>query len=315
MKLQDLESNHPVEKSQKVFESYFGKKVNFTDISKSQAQQMLTKVRGLIREHRNSSRLHTSERNPNYLKLMVMEQALAAKVSEGPAGRAFKPQANRFGAQGTQGTQGTQDATDLSQMTPQERKAAETAAEKVSQGQTNLTPQEKAAMAKSTQMVAKTQANTTDRAKMSQMLKQSANESLMLESEVQQAQVVLAAQDMTDRIQDTLEDVTEMKFKDLPALVDSIRNEVGMTQAQQYMTDASAALDSLIVCLQETKTSIESAQGVITGQEPVVPGEGEAELDLGEPQADTDVDVDAEVDADAEEPASDLEASLGRARR
>ena len=302
MKLQDLESNHPVEKSQKVFESYFGKKVNFTDISKSQAQQMLTKVRGLIREHRNSSRLHTSERNPNYLKLMVMEQALSAKVKE------------NVGATGTQGTQGTQ-GTDLSQMTPQERKAAQTASDKVAQGQTNLTPQEKAAMAKSTQMVAKTQANTTDRAKMAQMLKQSANESLMLESEVQQAQVVLAAQDMTDRIQDTLEDVTEMKFKDLPALVDSIRNEVGMTQAQQYMTDASAALDSLIACLQETKTSIESAQGVITGQEPVVPGEGEAELDLGEPEADMEVDVDAEVDTDAEEPASDLEASLGRARR
>jgi uncharacterized protein (DUF2164 family) len=138
--------------------------------------------------------------------------------------------------------------------------------------------------------------------------------SKVMESEVQQAQVVLAAQDMVDRIQDTLEDVTEMKFKDLPALVDSIRNEVGMNQAQQYMSDASSALDSLIACLQETKTSIESAQGVITGQEPIVPGEDEgdvADLDLGEP---TDMETDVEVDTE-EEPESDLEASLGRARR
>ena len=136
----------------------------------------------------------------------------------------------------------------------------------------------------------------------------------VMESEVQQAQVVLAAQDMVDRIQDTLEDVTEMKFKDLPALVDSIRNEVGMTQAQQYMGDASAALDTLISCLSETKTSIESAQGVITGQEPVVPGESEGDVaDLGEP-TDMDMEVDAEADTE-EEPSSDLEASLGRARR
>ena len=318
MKLQDLDSSRKTQQYQKVFESYFGKKVNFTDISKSQAQQMLEKVRGLIREHRNSSRLHTSERNPNYLKLMVMEQALAAKVSEGPAGRARPAGRDQYrtGTQGTQGTQGSQGTTDLTQMTPQERKAAETAAEKVSQGQTNLSPQEKAAMQKSTQMVAKTQASSADRMKMQQLLKQSANESVVLESEVQQAQVVLAAQDMVDRIQDTLEDVTEMKFKDLPALVDSIRNEVGMDQAQRYSTEVSAALDQLIACLQENKTAIEGAQGILTGQEPVVPGDGEGDVaDLGEPaDMDMDMEVDAEADAE-EEPSSDLEASLGRARR
>ena len=272
MKLQDLESNHPVEKSQKVFESYFGKKVNFTDISKSQAQQMLEKVRGLIREHRNSSRLHTSERNPNYLKLMVMEQALSAKVAE--------------------------DMTDAAMKDPKTKQIMQKAQRGV-----NLTPDEQ----KTVTALALAPKNEAEKKK--KYAKK------VMESEVQQAQVVLAAQDMTDRIQDTLEDVTEMKFKDLPALVDSIRNEVGMTQAQQYMTDASAALDSLIACLQETKASIESAQGVITGQEPVVPGEGEAELDLGEPEADMDVDVDAQADTDTEEPASDLEASLGRARR
>jgi len=271
MKLQDLDSKPQVEKSQKVFESYFGKKVDFAGLSKDQASTMLGKVRKRISEHRNSPRLHSSERNPNYLKLMVMEQALAAKVNEAPGGRMGGAMAMRGNRGYSTGSQGTKGATDLTQMTPQERKAAETAAEKVSQGQTNLTPQEKAAMQKSTQMVAKTQANTADRNKMAQMLKQSATESVVLESEVQQAQVVLAAQDMVDRIQDTLEDVTEMKFKDLPALVDSIRNEVGMSQAQQYMSDASSALDTLISCLQETKTSIESAQGVITGQEPVVP--------------------------------------------
>jgi hypothetical protein len=42
------------------------------------------------------------------------------------------------------------------------------------------------------------------------------------ESEVQQAQVVLAAQDMVDKMQSMLEDTTEMQFKELPALVDSI---------------------------------------------------------------------------------------------
>jgi DNA polymerase III alpha subunit (gram-positive type) len=275
MKLQDLESKPQVEKSQKVFESYFGKKVNFTDISKSQAQHMLDKVRGLIREHRNSSRLHTSERNPNYLKLMVMEQALSARLEE-------------YGM-------GNTDVMAIDMNDPNVKRTLD----KASKGQ-NLTPDE--------------QKTVSAIATMKQEAKKKKYGKKVMESEVQQAQVVLAAQDMVDRIQATLENVTEMKFKDLPALVDSIRNEVGMTQAQQYMTDASAALDSLISCLQETKTSIESAQGVITGQEPVVPGEGEGDVaDLGEP-ADMDMEVDVEADAE-EEPSSDLEASLGRARR
>ena len=90
MKLQDLDFKNPVEKSQKVFESYFNKNVDFAAISAGQAKSMLTRVRALINEHRNSSRLHTSERNPTYLKLMVMEQALSARVEEGMLDAAMK---------------------------------------------------------------------------------------------------------------------------------------------------------------------------------------------------------------------------------
>ena len=274
MKLQDLESNRLVENSQKVFESYFEKKVNFANLSKDQASTMLAKVRNMIGEHRNSSRLHSSETNPNYLKLMVMEQGLSARLEE-------------YGM-------GNTDVMAIDMNDP----AVKRTLDKASKGQ-NLTPDE--------QKTVSAIATMKKEAKKKKGYK-------VMESEVQQAQVVLAAQDMVDRIQDTLEDVTEMKFKDLPALVDSIRNEVGMTQAQQYMGDASAALDTLISCLSETKTAIESAQGVITGQEPVVPGEGDGDVaDLGEP-ADMDMEVDAEADTE-EEPSSDLEASLGRARR
>jgi len=275
MKLQDLESKPLVQQSQKVFESYFNKKVDFASLSKSQATGMLQKVRKLISEHRTSSSIHTSEQNPNYLKLMVMEQALQAQLDEYGMGS------------------NNQEVMAIDMNDP----AVKRTLDKASKGQ-NLTPDE--------------QKTVTAIATMKKEAKKYKKGKKVMESEVQQAQVVLAAQDMTDRIQDTLEDVTEMKFKDLPALVDSIRNEVGMNQAQQYMTDASAALDSLIACLQETKNSIESAQGVITGQEPVVPGEDDG-LDLNQPEP-MDTETDTEVDVEAE-PESDLEASLGRARR
>jgi hypothetical protein len=93
------------------------------------------------------------------------------------------------------------------------------------------------------------------------------------EGEVQQAQVVLAAQDMVDKMQDMIEDSTEMQFKELPALVDSIKNQIGQEQAAQFNNDAQAALSGLVQNLQGSKQQLEQALGVVTGQGPVaMPG-------------------------------------------
>jgi len=146
------------------------------------------------------------------------------------------------------------------------------------------------------------------------------------ESEVQQAQVVLAAQDMVDKMQGMLEDVTELQFKELPALVDSIKNQVGIDQATQFNQDATNALAGLVQNLQGAKQQLDVALNVVTGQAPVgaaaagamgadiAAGAGDmaaAGADMGaEIGADAELDA-AAVDAGAEPPA----AALGRAKR
>ena len=147
----------------------------------------------------------------------------------------------------------------------------------------------------------------------------------LAESEVQQAQVVLASQDMVDQVQKMLEQVSAMQFKDLPALVDQIRNEVGYDQATQFNADATAALSGLVQNLQGSKQQLEGALGVVTGQAPQVPGQDlgaapalDAGADLGAelpPEGEEELDVDADLDIDAEEEPSSLETSLGRAKR
>jgi len=100
-----------------------------------------------------------------------------------------------------------------------------------------------------------------------------ANGYYLSEGEVQQAQVVLAAQDMVDKMQSMIEDSTEMQFKELPALVDSIKNQIGPDQAAQFNNDAQAALSGLVQNLQGSKQQLEQALGVVTGQGPVaMPG-------------------------------------------
>jgi hypothetical protein len=89
-----------------------------------------------------------------------------------------------------------------------------------------------------------------------------------------------------------LEDVTELQFKELPALVDSIKNQVGIDQAQQFNTDASAALSGLVQNLQGAKQQLDAALGVVTGQAPSPTSAG---ADLG---ADLGADIGADIGAD-----------------
>jgi hypothetical protein len=91
MKLQELAVANPIQQAAKVFESYFGNRVDFNTVSKGQARDMLKRVRGLIAEHRRTPEFHYSERNPSYLKLVMMEQALAAAATTPGAAPAANP--------------------------------------------------------------------------------------------------------------------------------------------------------------------------------------------------------------------------------
>jgi DNA repair exonuclease SbcCD ATPase subunit len=282
MKLQELAVANPTKQAAKVFESYFGTSIKFDTISRHQAQGLLNRVRSLISEHRRTSAFHTSEKDSAYLKLVMLEQALATQAM------ASQPAA-----------------------TPQQQQALMTAQQqqKKRQIQDAIKSKQKEIQDLQQQMNNPVMSTMESRPSLRQRLK---------ESEVQQAQVVLASQDMVDQVQKMSEQISAMQFKDLPALVDQIKNEVGIDQAMQFNTDATAALAGLLQNLQGAKTQLEQALGVVTGQAPQVPGEelappipGEEEIDIAAeiPTDDGEEDIDAEMDANIEP------AGLGRERR
>ena len=80
MKLTELATPKKSRQVAQVFESYFGTKMPVNKLTVREAQAMLKRVRGVIAEHQRSTTRHTSERNPAYLKLVMMEQALAHRV-------------------------------------------------------------------------------------------------------------------------------------------------------------------------------------------------------------------------------------------
>ena len=78
MKLTELAAPNLTKQLTQVFESYFGKRVPFATVTSVQARSMLQRVRGLLREHRAQPAFHVSERNPAYLKLIMLEQGLTS---------------------------------------------------------------------------------------------------------------------------------------------------------------------------------------------------------------------------------------------
>jgi hypothetical protein len=295
MKLHELATPKATKQISQVFESYFGSKISFDQLNRHQASHMLNRVRGILSEHRQTSARHTSEQNPDYLKLVMMEQALAARLGE-----MVTPPS----------TTGTAPAAKPGVPVDPKLKMAQ---DKLKKGQTLSADEQKMINSQATEM-AESRLRRAYR--------------YLKESEVQQAQVVLAAQDMVDKMQGMLEDVSELQFKELPALVDSIKNQVGIDQAAQFNTDVSTALTALMQSLQGTKQQLDSALGVVTGQAAPaaeIPGmDAGADLDAA---ADLDADAAASVDDEmddldnlAADAADDLDApapaaSLGRARR
>jgi len=272
-----------------VLENHGGRRIDFSVIGPRRAQGMLLQVQRLITEHRRSPDFHRSQQDPAYLQLMIMEQALRSRVQEmGPVTVALDPK--------------SPEAVQL-------RKKHATSPNSLSQAEKDqlmalgaIDPNKPGSTA------------VGEGGKRSRMVRE--------QSELQQAQVVLAAQDMIDRVQGMLEDISEMQFKDLPALADSIKNDMGVEQSTQFQSAASAAMAQLLQAVQAGKTELESAQGVLTGQAPQVPG---ADTGAGMPGAmpapapepgaeEPDLSLDANLSAEEPEAAAPP-AALGRERR
>jgi len=303
MKLQELAAS-PTKQAAKVFESYFGGRIRLDTISRRQTRDLLGRVRGLVQEHRRTSEFHKSEQNPTYLKLIMLEQVLTKKMHEDatmPVGTMATPTTAPTTAPNTAQTAGMQ-AAQMQQKKKQDQDQIK-----------KIDDQIKALTAQKNQLQQQMN-NPTLESRRSRLYRR------LSESEIQQAQVVLAAQDMVDRVQKMLEDVTSMQFKDLPALVDQVKNEVGIEQSAQFNTDANAALGGLVQNLQASKQQLEQALGVVTGQggamPPAMNAVGGAEPPMGEPApvpdaGNDDLETDLDLDANMKTPA----AALGRGRR
>jgi hypothetical protein len=101
------------------------------------------------------------------------------------------------------------------------------------------------------------------------------------EGEVSNAEVLLAAKDMVDSVQDAIEKVGKMQNEQLPQLLDSIRDQIGSEQADSFKNAVGETLNTLMQNLQAAREGVDNGVRVLSGEQVDSPMSLGSEPDLG----------------------------------
>ena len=92
------------------------------------------------------------------------------------------------------------------------------------------------------------------------------NQNLM-EGELGKSEAILAAKDMVDSLQDMVEKVSKMQVEQLPALIDTIRDQMGPQNADQFKSSMSQLLTDLSSTLAQARETADTSARQLAGEE------------------------------------------------
>jgi hypothetical protein len=93
------------------------------------------------------------------------------------------------------------------------------------------------------------------------------NRQQLVEGEVGNAEVLLAAKDMVDSVQDAIEKVGKMQNEQLPQLLDSIRDQIGSEQSEAFKSAVGETLSTLMQNLQAAREGVDNGVRVLSGEQ------------------------------------------------
>lgn len=186
MQLKDINPSATPKRMNRIMESRFGFAIDYNKLSLPKAVRLSRNINESIVRIRKSYGIHTAERNPKYMELLLVREALNKWISE----------------------------------------------------------------------------NRT-----------------LAESKMGESEAILAAKDMVDSIQDMLEKVSKMQVEQMPALIDTIREQIGNEQADQFKNTVGGLLTSMVDQLTQAREQADGAARSLAGEQaapamamPGVPG-------------------------------------------
>jgi len=114
-----------------------------------------------------------------------------------------------------------------------------------------------------------------------------------------QAEIVMAAKDMVDRVTNWMEDTAEMQTESMLELADAIRDEMGADQSQQFVQSVKPALEALYTAMEGARESLSQGVGMLTGEGAPAPTMG-AEEPAMEPEMEPTVDMEGAIEGEGD---------------
>jgi len=251
MNLTDLTKPVDAKKITDLIKTQFGTEYNIVNLNLKESVKLLNKTDQMIVEFKQTKNLHSSENDASYMKLLMVNEAADKR------------------------------AIDLTKTTQIQESEMEnkllTKALKIAAYGGQLSEDQLQALRISEDMASVLRNQKTAQTFMRKIVESKKAKKLM-ENEIGQAQTTIAAQDIADQIQAMIEKFADIKYKELPALHDSIRNAQGVDAAEAFNTQLTGSLDTLTSSLETTKVDVNNAVAELTGQE-VASSAGDLDLD------------------------------------
>jgi len=129
----------------------------------------------------------------------------------------------------------------------------------------------------------------------------------LLETEVSQAEVMMAAKGFAQEMQEMIEKIGRLQNEDLPPVTDQMRETYGTESSSAFQTQIYGALQGVMDALYTAKNQVDDAvtNMASTGQ---VTAEVDMDKDIGGDEDMGDIDVNAELDADLDNLAGETDA-------
>jgi len=102
--------------------------------------------------------------------------------------------------------------------------------------------------------------------------------------DLEQAELILVAKGMIDKLQSMAEDVAEMQTDDLMALEEKIKVTFSQEQGEAFAQAVDASLATLLEAIKAAKDAVSQATAVLSGEEAGMPAAmpSDIEMDAGE---------------------------------
>ena len=312
MRLDDISNDYTFKNLQQTLKTRFNYQLNTQGLTVEKATNMLSSMNESIDKFRSNVGRNTAEKNPEFLKRLMVSEALELFIAE-----AKNPQ-SPYAVGMAQAMKSTGDEPPLKKSTISKahkiakammkddiNRDAEASNKKY---QIRYLPHDSDNYKIVKGFLSKAEAEKYAKAENFDEIADEYNVEIMKDGinedvDTGEAEVVLATKDFSDRLNGMVEDIGEMLNEDLYPLADSMRDQVGSEKAEQYSQMATEVLQQALQDITTARDGMVKATGLITGEssEPMVPtddSEDELGLDIDD-VADTDLDIEDELDQEA----------------